>query len=100
MTENRVRVDHQKALAQAGKLREWAEEMRAARSRYNEALASLETAWTGAEAQQYLAKARRELPKMDRHAKHIDELAQAITRIANVYRQLELAKIRAQRTRS
>lgn len=97
MTEEKIRVDHQKALAQAGRLRELAEEMRTAKSRYNEVLTSLEGVWTGAEARQYLTKAERELQRMDRHAAHIDELAQAITKMANVYRQQELQKLSAQR---
>lgn len=100
MTEERIHIDYQKAMEQVGRLREWAEEMRAAKSRYNEALTSLERVWTGVEARQYLSKAECELHEMDRHAMHIDELAHAITRIANVYRRQELQRLRAQRTRS
>ncbi len=96
MTGHDIEVNYTNARLQADGLRNEAEELRRVAKEYENTLVELGGIWTGKEAQQFVATARKHTGRMNQAVSRLNQLAQAIDKAAEAYRKAETQKLQAQ----
>ena len=99
MTEGRINLRCDEALAQAQQLRAQAASLEDAKRQLERELEELESYWEGEESRVFAQKARQRMNKMQGTSKRLHDLAEAITKTAQIYRRNELAKLAAAKSR-
>ena len=99
-TARSISIAFSNAIAQAQKLENNAEQMRASKRQLDSIKASLRAEWEGESASLYLQKCELLGGKLEQTARDLDQIASVIRRSAKTYRDAEMRALEAVRTKT